>query len=149
MTDPLVRFRALQPSDFTPISVLEVEAFGVDAWAEEDFRSTAKRKTSVFRIATKEGRIIGYSMCFRWKRRYHVGGVAVATDQRGQGIGARMMRNSLRTARRLGYAVVSLEVKDSNEPAIRMYKKLGFKQTGARKKYYHDGGDALIMKRYL
>jgi [ribosomal protein S18]-alanine N-acetyltransferase len=149
MTNPVVRLRNILPSDFTPISTLEAEAFGVDSWDEDDFRLTAKRKTSVLRVAAQKERLIGYSMCFRWSRRYHIGSVAVAADQQGKGIGLRLMRDSLRTARQLGYEVVSLEVKTTNEPAICMYKKLGFKQTGERKNYYYDGGNALVMKRYL
>jgi len=40
-----------------------------------------------------------------------------------------------------------LEVHARNEPAIRLYKSLGFQEIGRRKRYYNDGGDALAMKR--
>lgn len=39
----------------------------------------------------------------------------------------------------------SLEVKSKNEPAINLYKSLGFKVLNIRKRYYKDGDDALCM----
>ena len=43
---------------------------------------------------------------------------------------------------------IQLEVRKSNFPAINLYLKFGFHETGARKGYYADGEDAIIMRRY-
>ena len=43
---------------------------------------------------------------------------------------------------------IHLEVRKSNFPAINLYLKFGFHETGARKGYYADGEDAIIMRRY-
>ena len=43
---------------------------------------------------------------------------------------------------------IHLEVRKSNFPAINLYLKFGFHETGARKGYYADGEDAIIMQRY-
>ena len=46
----------------------------------------------------------------------------------------------------VGVQYMTLEVRVSNEPALALYKKLGFKKAGVRKKYYEDNGeDAYIM----
>src|SRR3712207_7623797 len=40
----------------------------------------------------------------------------------------------------------TLEVRTSNQSAIRMYERFGFRPAGHRRRYYHDNGeDALIM----
>ena len=43
---------------------------------------------------------------------------------------------------------IHLEVRKSNFPAINLYLKFGFHETGTRKGYYGDGEDAIIMRRY-
>lgn len=43
---------------------------------------------------------------------------------------------------------IHLEVRKSNFPAINLYLKFGFHETGSRKGYYADGEDAIIMQRY-
>jgi len=43
---------------------------------------------------------------------------------------------------------IHLEVRKSNFPAINLYLKIGFHETGSRKGYYADGEDAIIMQRY-
>ena len=43
---------------------------------------------------------------------------------------------------------IHLEVRKSNFPAINLYLKFGFHETGTRKGYYADGEDAIIMQRY-
>ena len=46
------------------------------------------------------------------------------------------------------YISIHLEVRKSNFPAINLYLKFGFHETGTRKGYYADGEDAIIMRRY-
>ena len=43
---------------------------------------------------------------------------------------------------------IHLEVRKSNFPAINLYLRFGFHETGTRKGYYADGEDAIIMQRY-
>ena len=48
----------------------------------------------------------------------------------------------------LNLKTFTLEVNVTNEPAIRLYKKFGFKNLGIRKKYYNNSQDAYIMTKY-
>ncbi len=41
--------------------------------------------------------------------------------------------------------VVLLEVRASNQPAMQLYKSMGFQRVGLRQEYYHDGEDAVLM----
>jgi [ribosomal protein S18]-alanine N-acetyltransferase len=74
--------------------------------------------------------------------------LAVAPDQRRRGVGQRLLRSFIDSARDEGTTRVHLEVRDGN-PAVEMYRSVGFKTVGRRRKYYHGrtGGqfDALTL----
>ena len=58
---------------------------------------------------------------------------------------ARLSRRSPPPPRRHGAELVVLEVRASNDPALRLYHSLGFERVGLRRRYYHDGEDAVLM----
>ncbi len=60
-------------------------------------------------------------------------GVGVLLAHRGQGIGRRLVSTAVDGARAFGLARVELEVFSSNEPAIRLYRELGFEREGCRR----------------
>jgi ribosomal-protein-alanine N-acetyltransferase len=72
--------------------------------------------------------------------------VAVMPSQRGHGVGARLVAWTLEFCRHKGASFVALEVRRSNGSAIRLYQRLGFVQTGERRRYYENGEDALLMR---
>ncbi|MFA9446150.1 ribosomal protein S18-alanine N-acetyltransferase [Egicoccus sp. AB-alg6-2] len=75
----------------------------------------------------------------------HVLDVAVATDHRRRGVGARLVDELIRRLHTRGAAAVTLEVRRSNEAALSLYRQLGFVVEGVRPRYYPDGEDALLM----
>ncbi|GLR66545.1 N-acetyltransferase GCN5 [Acidocella aquatica] len=62
-----------------------------------------------------------------------------------QGIGGALMRQAIRAAGWQGVRTIHLEVAADNAAARALYASLGFTQTGFRKAYYPDGGDALTL----
>jgi len=76
----------------------------------------------------------------------HITVMAVHPDVKRQGLGQAMLLALLERARLRGLERATLEVKASNQPAISLYQKFGFKVAGTRKGYYQDTGeDALIL----
>jgi [ribosomal protein S18]-alanine N-acetyltransferase len=68
----------------------------------------------------------------------------VTPDLRRRGIATTLMRTLFDEAG--ADARYTLEVRTSNEEAIAMYRRFGFRPAGRRRRYYHDNGeDALIM----
>jgi ribosomal protein S18 acetylase RimI-like enzyme len=66
--------------------------------------------------------------------------MGVAKDQRGQGIGTRLMEESLGLVKRKGLIRIELDVFSSNDSAIRLYRRFGFITEGRRTKArYLDG----------
>jgi ribosomal-protein-alanine N-acetyltransferase len=64
------------------------------------------------------------------------------------GLGSQLIDHLLDTCRKRGILHYFLEVRETNEKAIALYRKYGFKVCGVRRKYYSDTGeDALVMQR--
>ena len=75
----------------------------------------------------------------------HITNIAVKSTERGKGIGTFLMSELISRAKNNGVSRMTLEVKDGNTNAIKLYEKFGFKVEGVRKKYYNNQFDALIM----
>jgi ribosomal-protein-alanine N-acetyltransferase len=76
----------------------------------------------------------------------HVLNVATAPKHRRRGVGRVVMEEALALARSRACSLATLEVRRSNEPAIQLYKSLGFRPVGIRPNYYVDEGeDAIVM----
>lgn len=76
----------------------------------------------------------------------HIVAIGVRSRRRRRGIGELLLIGALQEAQRRGARAATLEVRTSNEPARRLYRKYGFREVGLRRKYYMDNGeDAVIM----
>ena len=94
-----------------------------------------------------EGRMVGYLVCSRYDTVWHLMNVAVDPDHRRAGIATALLDDLVA---RIGDpdARYTLEVRQSNRPAIALYERYGFRGAGLRRRYYQDNGeDALIMWR--
>ena len=114
----------------------------------------------IFLVALVDEKIVGYNMCriehgIGHVRRGivkqgHVVSIAVLPEYRRRGIAAAMMIEAMKTMKEKYQASeVYLEVRVSNEPAIRLYEKLGFRKVKVLRRYYMDGEDAYLMAREL
>jgi ribosomal-protein-alanine N-acetyltransferase len=71
--------------------------------------------------------------------------IAVAKKFWGQGMGAALLQEAIAWTRAAGHRVLHLEVRESNERALALYRRLGFAQTGRRPRYYQDTGEAALL----
>lgn len=79
----------------------------------------------------------------------HIKDIAVDPDHRGQGIGRQLLERGLSILALEGATRVKLEVRRSNEAAVRLYRRFGFETQHVHPNYYDDGEDALVMVRAL
>lgn len=78
----------------------------------------------------------------------HITIVAVHPNYQGQGLGQALLYALLDKARQRGMERATLEVRASNQSALLLYEKFGFREAGRRRRYYEDTGeDALILWR--
>jgi len=109
-------------------------------------------KSSLFHgevLLDEKGDIIAYYGFYSIIPETHIANLAVREDKRGLGLGNVILERLLSQAIMLGNSEFTLEVRPSNEKAIALYKKYGFKVEGRRRNYYGDGEDALIMWKRL
>jgi [ribosomal protein S18]-alanine N-acetyltransferase len=76
----------------------------------------------------------------------HITILAVHPHYQNQGLGQALLYSLLKTACKSGLERATLEVRASNQSAINLYQKFGFKIAGRRRRYYQDNGeDALVL----
>ena len=75
----------------------------------------------------------------------HIMNIVVRKDKRQEGIGSKLLNEILEVVKQLNARSITLEVSETNLPAIKLYQKFGFEQVGLRKKYYHNKENAIIM----
>ena len=75
--------------------------------------------------------------------------IGVTPRLRRKGCARAMMEDVIRAARDEGVRKLFLEVDVANAAAAILYESLGFERIGRRKRYYRNGGDALVMRLNL
>ncbi len=104
----------------------------------------------LFIVAESEKRIVGYAIgVLRVNNTGHIISIAVARNWRRKGIATKLMQELERKFRERNMKAAILEVRVSNNPAIRLYEKLGYKIIDRLKNYYPDGEDAFLMYKEL
>jgi ribosomal-protein-alanine N-acetyltransferase len=90
--------------------------------------------------------VIGYIGFWMIDGSAHINTLAVAMEDRRQGVARQLVTTALGMAKEKGATLASLEVRESNHAAQRLYEQIGFEVFGRRKGYYRDTGeDAIIM----
>jgi ribosomal-protein-alanine N-acetyltransferase len=143
-----LRFEALDSSQIPAILEIEKEANSAP-WTERSFLNELDNPDKIFLVGLLQGKVVAYGGIWLIIDEAHVTTVAVAAEQRQQGIGRRLMVELLDRAKEAGMTCSTLEVRASNEAALRLYRELGYKETARRRRYYPDNNeDAVVMWMY-
>jgi ribosomal-protein-alanine N-acetyltransferase len=132
-------------ADLEQVFAIEEESFS-DPWSEEDFRSALLDEKNDYLVAEAKGQVAGYCGFWGVVGEGDIFNVAVKKEFRRQHIGEAMLKELLRRGMARGITSFTLEVRGSNEAAIRLYESLGFVKEGIRKEFYSKPKeDAVIM----
>jgi ribosomal-protein-alanine N-acetyltransferase len=119
-----------------------------------------KRYPETFIVAEENSEIVGYIMC-RVEvglssislggviKKGHVVSIAVMPDHRRKGVGETLVKSAMEAMKLYKAKQCFLEVRVTNDPAVGLYKKLGFEVSRTVHGYYADGEDAYMMTRKL
>ncbi len=143
----VIEIRDLRSSDLSAIEDVERRSYGTP-WSRAMFASELAKPSSLCLGAFEEGTggLVGYAIISRYVDAWHVMNIAVDPDFRGRGIGTAMLEHLFDRTAEEGHRGYTLEVRVSNESAIRLYERLGFRSRGVRRRYYTDNReDALVM----
>ncbi len=147
MTAVMIDIRRLDLADLDAIDDIEQRAYPTP-WSRAMFASELAKPTSICLGAFEGDELVGYIVNSRYVDAWHVMNVAVDPDRRRRGVATQLLEHLFDLTQgdeRRGY---TLEVRISNDPAIRLYERLGFEPRGLRRGYYTDNReDALIMWR--
>jgi [ribosomal protein S18]-alanine N-acetyltransferase len=138
--------RRLTYADLPQVISIERRAFPTP-WSLAMFVLELSKPSGISLAALLDGRLVGYLVCSRYDTVWHVMNVAVDDRLLRQGIATSMLDRLFELADKPGEQY-TLEVRTSNDAAIRLYERFGFRASGRRRAYYHDNReDALIMWR--
>ena len=141
----MVHIREMEFGDIEAVLKIEKEDFPADPWTDTGFLTHLMRSDALYLVAEKnhmdeecpeDREILGFIGILAVPDEADITKVAVAKDAQGQGIGSMLMKELISRAPELGVAKIFLEVRESNEAALALYKKFGFEQIGIRKNYY-------------
>jgi len=135
-------------SDIEAVSKIEEECFSMP-WKPDDFKDMIERDNMTYVVLKIDGQVAGGAglMCIVGDG--DITNVAISEKYRGRGYSKPMMEALIKKGCELGCTAFTLEVRVSNEPAIRLYKSLGFTEEGIRPGFYEKPReDALIMWKY-
>ena len=135
--------------------VLEVEQVSfTNPWTREMYlREMDNPRVSYIHVlrlrgGEHEGTTTGFCSFWLVFDELHINNLAIRPDYRGRGMGSALLEHAMSTAGRLGARRATLEVRRSNDPARRIYERLGFEIAGVRRNYYTNPiEDALILWR--
>jgi ribosomal-protein-alanine N-acetyltransferase len=143
-----VRIRGATEADLDAITIIEDRVFP-RPWSRETFLDLLKRPTAEILLAIRpENRVVGHLVYWAVAGEAEIGNVAVLPGDQGRGIGGTLLDTALEQLVFADVRKVFLEVRESNESALRLYRGRGFKTVGRRSGYYEmPKEDALIMSR--
>lgn len=131
--------RLAKRDDIPQIAKIEQVCFA-DVWTE-DMLLQSFDSGCVFVVIEENNQIVGYGGLYMTG---DITNIAVLPAFRGKGYGGAIIQYLSNFAKEKNIDSLFLEVRKSNEVAIKLYEKCGFKLINVRKKYYKDGEDALI-----
>jgi [ribosomal protein S18]-alanine N-acetyltransferase len=144
---PAIKIREMRPRDIPQVVAIE-NATSATPWTRAMFMSELGRPGTLDLVADRGGDVLAYVMVSRYADVWHILNLCVRESQRSQGLGGRMLDELFVRASKKAHLGFTLEVRVSNESAIRLYRRKGFLEHGVRPGYYSDNGeDAIIMWR--
>lgn len=119
-------------------------------WSYDSLAEELSNPLAVFFVAEdEEGKTLGYAGMHHIVDEGYITNIAVHPDFRRQGIATELVRALDEYAEENGLALLTLEVRRSNDAAISIYRREGFDEEGVRRGFYENPvEDALIMTKY-
>ncbi|SFB21456.1 ribosomal-protein-alanine N-acetyltransferase [Acetitomaculum ruminis DSM 5522] len=135
--------------DIVYVAQIEKECFSTP-WSMDALNDSLKRNDTVFFAARCDGKVVGYCGAYISFEEADITNVAVLKDYRRKNIAMSILQVLFEYCRELGVTGIYLEVRISNEGAVALYEKAGFKNCGIRKNFYDKPReDAIIMRKEI
>jgi ribosomal-protein-alanine N-acetyltransferase len=129
------------------VARLEALCFS-DPWSEKSIASELENRLSLWLVAEEDGAVLGYVGSQTVMDETDMMNIAVDPEHRRRRIAAWLIDALISELRQKGSRCLTLEVRESNLPAAKLYESMGFAQIGLRKNYYRNPREnALILRK--
>jgi len=152
MTIITLTIRTATAADIPILMALEASAVTAAHWSEEQYQAIFSQMGPhrLVLVAEEALQVQGSIIAREVHREWEIENIVVADSVRRRGLGTRLLDEFLNIARVQGAKGISLEVRESNLPARRLYQKQGFFESGRRQSYYrHPEEDAIAYRMQL
>lgn len=136
--------RPMRRGDVPRVHEIECACFR-SPWSKMALMGELKNDVAHYLVLLVDGTIEGYAGMWVLFEEAHITNVAITEAWRGRGLAEDLMRAMMRRACSLGATVMTLEVRENNLTAQRLYQRLGFFQNGFRPRYYADSGEGALI----
>ena len=146
-----MHYRKAKVEDIKRLVEIENLSFDYDQLDAKKFLYFIQKGHSDLIIQTVNDVISAYSLILyrHGTKPARIYSIAVHKDFSGQGLGNKMMFEIERFVQQHHRFTIRLEVKKSNQKAIKLYQKMGYKQFAIKTAYYDNNEDALCLEKIL
>ena len=149
---PRVEFTPMSLQDLDEVLRIERQACAFP-WSRGNFADSITGG-HFCQVCRQDGDLVGYFLMMMAVDEAHLLNIVVAEAHQGTGLGSLLLRRVMQAATNEGARSLLLEVRVSNEKALALYRRFGFRQIGVRRNYYPAGNltangreDALVLSR--
>ena len=140
-----MELRRIEQKDLNSILILEKILYK-DPWNEKNFESELSHNDYAYMYVLEEnGVILGYAGFWLSYEYATITKDSINPALQNKGLGYYLFNKIMEIAKELGATSFSLEVRESNFIAQKLYTKSGYQKVGMRKGYYSDGENAIVM----
>lgn len=144
----MISFRLCEEKDLPFVMELDREAF-FDPWSRDTWQGELQNKIAVWLVEEMNNQVVGYAGIWVVAVEAQVMRVAVKKELRNRGLGFALTKALVQKAWDAGADAVTLEVRERNVAAQKVYERCGFVSEGVRPNYYEDTHEgAVIMWLY-
>jgi len=147
--------RRCELGDIIPVMEINLRTLP-EHYSDYFYESLLEELPEAFVVAEISGKIVGYIMCkmehgfsnfkkLGFVKKGHVVSIAVMNEYRSKGFGSALVNESIKGVKIRQCSELYLEVRCSNNDAVKLYEKIGFTIQQRLKAYYRDGEDAYLM----
>lgn len=129
------------------IAELERTSFS-SPWSERAIDETMSRDESLFLVALDGDEVIGYIGSYYCIADGYITNIAVSPNHRRRGAGKALLLRLIEEGEKLNLDFWTLEVRESNAPAISLYTSLGFSEAGRRPRFYSNPEETALLLTY-
>jgi ribosomal-protein-alanine N-acetyltransferase len=141
-------FKPLLATDLNQVMRIEIDVYPFP-WTRGNFEDALRAGYTAWAMLDGDGTMIAYAIAMLAVDEAHLLNLSVGRAFQRQGYGWKMLEWMAQGTRDYGARSLLLEVRPSNDAALRLYQRYGFERIGVRPGYYPALGgreDAIVMR---